>query len=165
MSKQILTQEYLRSLFDYDPETGLVTRKTCTANRQTVGEVVGSKYKRGYLVATINYTKYPLHRLIWLWVHGEWPAADVDHINRDRADNRLLNLRSVTRSENSHNAGMSRANRSGFTGVSWDKSKTRWLASIRANGKQHYLGRFDTPQAASAAYLAAKAVYHPTAPL
>lgn len=165
MSKPILTQSRLRELFDYDPETGIVTRKLCTANRQKIGEEVGHKYKRGYLQATINYVKYPLHRLIWVLQYGVWPKGDIDHIDRDRANNRLANLRDVSRSENMQNAGVSSANWSGYTGVAWDKSKCLWVAQIKANGKQLFLGRFKDPAAASTAYQAAKLIYHPTAPV
>ena len=165
MSQPILTQEYLRSLFDYNAETGVFTRLTCTANRHKLGETVGYSGARGYLQAMAAGKKYMVHQLVWMWVYGYLPPNDIDHINRNRSDNRLANLREVTRSENNHNMRISRANWSGYTGVAWDKSRCLWLASIKADGKQHHLGRFKTPQAASAAYLAAKAVYHPTAPL
>lgn len=165
MSQPILTQEYLRSLFDYNAETGVFTRLVCTANRHKVGEAVGHSAARGYRQAMAAGKKYMVHQLVWMWVYGYLPPNDIDHINRNRSDNRLANLREVTRSENNHNMGISRANWSGYTGVAWDKSRCLWLASIKADGKQHHLGRFKTPQAASAAYLAAKAVYHPTAPL
>jgi hypothetical protein len=165
VSKPILTQEYLRSLFDYDAETGVLTRKICTANRHKLGEIVGYSGARGYRQAMAGGRKYMVHNLIWMWVHGKFPEGVIDHINRVRHDNRLANLREVTRSENNHNMSISSANWSGFTGAAWDKSRSQWLASIRANGKQHHLGRFNTPQEASAAYLAAKAVYHLTAPL
>lgn len=157
-------QTLLRKLFDYDPSTGVVTRLVCTANRQTVGEQVGAPGARGYLQATIHSEKYMLHRLIWMWVYGAWPAHKVDHINRVRSDNRLTNLREVTHAENCHNQSLSTRNWSGFTGAAWDKSRCLWVASIGINGKQLHLGRFLTPELASAAYQAAKAIYHPTAP-
>lgn len=163
MSKSILTQSRLRELLDYNPETGVFTRKLCTANRHKPGEVVGHSAARGYLQAMAGGKKHMLHRLAWFWVHGEWPEFDVDHKNRIRTDNRIDNLRPATRSENSHNAGISSANWSGFTGVAWDKSRCLWLASIKANGKQHHLGRFPTRVEASEAYQAAKLIYHPTA--
>lgn len=159
-----LTQARLKELLDYNPETGLVTRLVCTANRHKVGEIVGAKGARGYLQATIYSKKYMLHRLIWLWVHGVWPTNDVDHRDRNRANNKLGNLREATRSENNHNSGLSRANWSGFKGVAWDKNRCLWVATICAAGKSHRLGRFKTPEAASEAYLAAKKIYHPTAP-
>lgn len=158
------TQEELRKLFQYEPVTGLLTRKACTANRHTVGELVGTYGARGYLQVGIYSKKYPAHRVIWCWMTGSWPTHDIDHINRDRSDNRWKNLRSVTRSENNHNAGLSRRNTSGHTGVAWDKSRGKWMVSIRSNGSQKYLGRFDDLLTAIAAHEAAKRVHHPTAP-
>jgi hypothetical protein len=155
--------EYLRTLFDYDPVTGIVVRKICTARRQKVGEIVGTFGARGYLQATIHRKKYMLHRLIWLWVHGENPEYDIDHKNRIRTDNRLTNLRLATRQENTHNAGISRRNWSGVTGVSWDANHCSWAANIKANGKQHFLGRYPSIQLAADAYSAAKRQFHPTA--
>ena len=158
------TQQHLRELFDYDPRTGVVTRSLCTANRHTQGEIVGTKGARGYLQATVNSLKYPLHRLIWCWVHGTWPTDDIDHINRVRDDNRIENLRIATRSENNHNAGPNRANTSGHRGACWDKSKGLWAANIGVNGRTQFLGRYATAEEAGRAYLAAKLKYHPTAP-
>ena len=160
-----LTQETLRALFSYDPATGVVTRLVCTANRHRVGERVGTRGARGYLQATIGSRKYMLHQLIWVWVHGSWAPADIDHINRVRDDNRLKNLRPATRSENNHNASLSQANTSGYTGVCWDVRRRQWLASIRFAGKTHNLGRYPTPELASAAYLSAKRIHHPTSPI
>ncbi len=164
MNLSVLTQSVVKKLFHYDPVTGIVTRLVRTAQRHQVGEAVGSSGARGYLQTTVGSRKYMLHRLIWLWVYGAWPVADIDHKNRIRNDNRLDNLRAATRSENNHNTGISQANSSGYQGVTWDKSRCRWVANIRAHGKQRHLGRFQTPQAASEAYQAAKRVYHPTTP-
>ena len=157
-----LTRARLRELFDYDPETGVVTRLVRTANRHKVGEAVGTKGSRGYLQATVFGKKYPLHRLVWFWVHGVWPPYDVDHRNRMRTDNRIKNLRCATRAENNHNAGRSRANWSGYTGVAWDSARCKWLAQISVAGKSIHLGRFDSALRASAAYQAAKLIHHPT---
>lgn len=157
-------QTELKELFNYDPDTGVVTRKKCTANRHVLGEVVGFAGSRGYLQAAVRSVKYPLHRLIWCLVTGEWPEGDIDHINRNRADNRLANLRAVTRSENNHNAGMSRRNKSGYTGVCWDKAKNSWIANICVGGKTKHIGRYASAERAAEARKQAKAVYHPTAP-
>lgn len=160
----MLTQSRLRQVFNYDSITGVVTRRMCTANRHKLGEVVGVRGARGYLQATVDSQKHPLHRLIWVWVHGVWPPNDLDHWNRNRADNRLKNLRPATRSENNHNQGLSKRNTSGFVGVSWDESRKAWIASIGYDNKLRYLGRYPTPEEASRAYLAAKRIFHPTAP-
>lgn len=158
------TQEELRKLFHYSPVTGLMTRKVCTANRHTEGELVGTYGARGYLQVGIYSKKYPAHRIIWCWMTGSWPEHDVDHINRDRSDNRWENLRAVTRSENNHNLGMSRRNKSGHKGVHWDKARGKWLVNIRADGKTHHIGRYDDLETATDAYRAAKSIHHPTAP-
>lgn len=156
-------QAELRRLFNYSPSTGLVTRRVRTANRHVVGEIVGTPGGRGYLQVTVYSRKYPLHCLIWCWLYGTWPTTDIDHKNRDRADNRKVNLRLTTRSENNHNSGLSRRNTSGHKGVCWDKARQQWIAHITTDGKQIFLGRFTDPELAGASYRAAKALYHPTA--
>ena len=156
-------QAELRRLFSYNPVTGLVTRRVCTANRHTEGELVGTKGGRGYLQVTVRSKKYPLHCMIWCWLYGVWPTTDVDHKNRDRADNRKHNLRLATRSENNQNAGMSSRNSSGRKGVCWDKSRQLWTVHISVNHKQIHLGRHADLDVAAAAYQSAKAIYHPTA--
>jgi hypothetical protein len=100
-----------------------------------------------------------------MYVNGKWPEYHVDHKNRDRSDNRWANLREVTQSQNNQNMGMSAQNTSGFIGVSWVRDICKWEARISVNSKSKMLGYHLTAEAASAAYLAAKAVYHPTAPL
>ena len=165
MSRPILTQEYLRSLFDYDAETGVFTRLKATGSRAKTGAVVGTNDGTGYLQTSIQGKKYRLHRLAYLYVTGFFPADDIDHKDRNRSNNAWANLRSVTRAENTHNKGMSRSNTSGFLGVSWVPGISKWESRIGVAGKSRILGYHATPEAASAAYLAAKAVYHPTAPL
>lgn len=157
-------QALLRKLFDYDPHTGVVTRLVCTANRHTPGEQVGYLAARGYLQAGVFATKYYLHRLIWMWVYGTWPVNKIDHVNRVRSDNRLINLREVSNAENCHNTSRQTRNWSGYTGVAWDKNRCLWLAQITVSGRHFHLGRYSTPAEASVAYQAAKAIHHPTAP-
>jgi hypothetical protein len=159
-----LTQALLRTLIHYDPISGRVTRLRRTANRHQVGEYVGALNSRGYLQATFFSIKRPVHRLIWFWLYGHWPSGDIDHINRNRQDNRLCNLREVTRSENNHNAGANSRNTSGYRGVCWDKSKQLWVVHISVAGKTYFLGRYADPQVAACAYKAAKRTHHPTAP-
>lgn len=158
-----LDRAQLRELFNYNPNTGLVTRRKCTANRHIEGELVGTPGGRGYLQVTIYRKKYPLHRVIWCWLYDEWPVEDIDHKNRIRSDNRRSNLRKATRSENNHNSGISRRNSSGYQGVCWDKARGLWVAHIQAHGRQIHLGRYKDPVAASNAYQAAKIIYHPSA--
>ena len=95
---------------------------------------------------------------------GTFPPDETDHINRDKTDNRFANLRAVTKSENMHNIGKYKCNTSGYKGVSYQKCRKKWYASIRLNNVHKNLGRFSSPEEASAAYLAAQKIYHPTCP-
>lgn len=165
MSQPILTQEYLRSLFDYNAETGVFTRLRNKTRTDRIGRPAGYVCGKGHLSLTLDGASYLVHRLAWLYVYGKWPEGQIDHINRVKTDNRIANLRDVTQSANQHNSNVRRDNWTGFTGVSWNVKLTRWRARIVAARKSIHLGYYSTPQEASAAYLAAKAVYHPTAPL
>ncbi len=98
---------------------------------------------------------YKAHRLAWFYMTGEWPPDQIDHIDGDRDNNRLVNLRKATNAQNGANARLSKNNSSGFKGVSFDTSVGRWRASIRRNRQLHYLGFFNTPEEAHAAYASA----------
>ena len=123
----MLTQSEVKRLFDFNAETGVVTRLVTRGYRAKAGDTVGSINDRGYMTVKIINSTYMLHRVIWLWVYGEFPPHDIDHINGDRADNRLVNLRAVTRQENMKNRCLSKNNKSGTTGVYWSGQK-KWLA-------------------------------------
>jgi len=97
------------------------------------------------------------HRVIWLIVYGKWPDGLVDHINRNAVDNRLFNLRDVSASENQHNRGAK--------GFSFDKRTGKYKSSISINYKSKFLGYFDTDVDARNAYLIAKKILHPSAPI
>lgn len=153
--KPNITYERLRELLDYSSETGLFTWKV-DRRRARAGAVAGRRHPNGYTYITVDYQHYRAHRLAWLWVFGVWPNGDIDHINRERSDNRISNLRSVTKSENQQNRSINSNNKSGFMGVSWHGKSLRWQAHIRTNGKSRNLGTYLTPEAASAAYIAAK---------
>lgn len=158
----MITQTRLKELFDYDPLTGLFTRKRKTAIR---GHKAAAPNSRGYFRTGVDNQRFLTHRLIWLFVYGVWPKHEIDHKNRNNGDNRLDNLRDISPSENQHNHGKNINNSSGFTGVSWDAFNRKWVAAISARQKQYHLGRFDCPKTASEAYQAAKRIHHPTAPL
>jgi hypothetical protein len=95
---------------------------------------------------------------------GTFPPDETDHINRDKTDNRFANLRAVTKSENQHNTNLKITNTSGYKGVHYCKTNKKWRAQIMLNNVHKNIGRFSTPEEASAAYLAAQKIYHPTCP-
>ena len=165
MSKPILTYERLRELLDYNPETGVFTRRVQLSPRYPIGSVVGSDDGSGYLQTTVASKKYRLHRLAYFYMLGVWPPHDVDHKNRKRANNKWSNLRPATRTENCHNISLGAHNTSGYIGVSWAANVFKWEARITVANKGKVLGYFPTPELASAAYQKAKHIFHPTAPV
>lgn len=138
-----LTQQYVQSLFDY--KDGFLIRKTNVANTKA-GDVVGLKVaKDGYSRVCVNYKDYLVHRLIFLWHHGFIPK-NIDHINLDRSDNRIENLREATNSQNTYNQFKSNRNTSGCKNVSWYKPGNKWLVRIAHNNrkiKQWYVDDFE----------------------
>ena len=154
-----LTAEYLRSILDYNPDTGIFTRKVSTSNSVKVGDVAGCQNGLGYLQVRVQSRDYKAHRLAWLHTHGVWPKGQIDHINRNKADNRLVNLRDVTQKQNLQNTGKYSNNTSGHPGVCWHKRISKWQAVIRHNYKQIFLGYFDDLEAAIAARKAAEKLY------
>lgn len=167
MSAQILTQERLKELLSYDPETGVFTRIVSTSSNAKAGQVAGSVNKiSGYREIRVDDTLYYGHRLAWLYVYGSWPEHQVDHANRIRSDNRICNLRSASSLENSQNQRLRSTNTSGLKGVTWHKAGKKWAAQIVFKGKNHHLGLFDDASVAHQHYLDAKAklhTFHPTA--
>ncbi len=160
MAKADLTAALLREILHYDPETGEFRWRVKSAKRIKVGDRTGRKNVNGYLEIGAFGRLYKAHRLAWLYVHGKWPDGVIDHMNGDNSDNRICNLRDVTLSVNMQNLRHARAGtKSGLLGVAAHKDK--WKALIKANGKQLVLGRFDTPEAAHAAYVEAKRRLHP----
>ena len=158
MSDQILTVQRLKELYHYDANTGQFTRLLAKGRwRDRVGSI-----NLGYLNIKIDHKHYKVHRLAWLYVHGEWPNDQIDHINGDRADNRISNLRAATRSQNKQNARKARSDsRSGLIGAMWDTKNNKWVSRIMVDGKRKYLGLFDEAEQAHAVYIEAKRILHP----
>ena len=121
---------------------------------------MGRTNKFGYVDIIIGKAFYKAHRLAWLYVYGEDPKMDIDHVNGDRADNRIINLRQISRSENLQNQCKPRSKVSGYLGVT-RHFDGRWRARVRVNGKYMHLGCFSTALEASIAYKTAKSLYHP----
>lgn len=163
MANTDLTAQQAREIFDYNPETGVFTRKANTRGKYNSGRTAGIEHNEGYFSLCANGKKYLAHRVAWLHVTGEWPKADIDHINGNRADNRFENLRDVSRSVNLQNRrSPKKTSSSRFLGVSFSKHKkdNPWVAQIKTGGKIHNLGYFSTEEAAHEAYLRKKREVH-----
>jgi len=157
-----LTAERLKEVLVYDPSTGMFSHRIARGRYKHIkpGTIVGSRHSEGYIVIDVDRKTYFAHRLAWLYLHGEHPSEDIDHVNGDRADNRASNIRAATRSENMQNLrGASKRSTTGLLGVS--KFRTKWASSIYTNGAKKHLGVFASAEEAHVAYLAAKAVMHP----
>ncbi len=138
-----LTQERVRELFDYR-EDGELIWKVRNSNRIKVGDIAGHLGNGGYRRVMLHRKLFLSHRLIWLWWYGYLPEHDIDHINRNRLDNRINNLREVSRQCNLRNCVVSKRNSSGIIGVCWDRDRKKWQAKIEVAGVVNFLGRFDT---------------------
>lgn len=159
-----LTQARLQELLQYDPDTGEFTRRRRPSNHIEPGQRAGWDHKDGYRCIKVDGSCYLAHRLVWLYVHGHWPADQLDHINGRRSDNRISNLRECTNAENQQNRKRGANNSSGYVGVRLSVYGT-WLAFIRKDGKQRHLGTFSTKAEAIAARREAKAQLHRFAPI
>ena len=161
MAKDSLTAERVRERFNYDAESGIVTWRT-NRRKNRVGAVVGTE-TGFYLKVKLDGKLYPLHRLIWLFVYGSDPRGQIDHIDGNSTHNAISNLRDVTPSVNRQNQRRPNSNnKSGFLGVTWHVRDKRWIANLRKPGTTSAteIGRFNTPEEASAAYIAAKRKFH-----
>jgi hypothetical protein len=153
---ETLTSEHLRKMLHYEPETGVFRWKVWGGNRARAGSVAGCLNRRGYRLIRIDGRMYLASRLAWLYQTGAWPvAAEMDHKNLNRADDRWSNVREATASQNQANILKKSSNTSGAKGVCWRKDSRKWQAQICTNGKRTYLGSFDTREAAAAVYAAA----------
>lgn len=135
-----LTQERLKELLDYDPDTGVFVWKAWRGGTAKAGSVAGALRTDGYRQIELNRRRYYGHRLAFLYMEGAFPPDCVDHINHKKADNRWDNLRHVTNQENQKHKAMQTDNTSGVTGVYWNKSLGKWKSHIRVDGKSIYLG-------------------------
>jgi hypothetical protein len=146
-----MNQVRLQALLSYNPQTGLFywnPRRGCQTSKP-----VGCDNGYGYLRIIVDGKTYYAHRLAWFYMTGEWPEHEIDHINGDRADNRIANLRPATPTENQHNRNKPpRNNKSGAVGVSWHQRAGKWQAHFA----RRYLGVFPTKEAAASAYTQAK---------
>jgi hypothetical protein len=152
--------EAIKSNLSYDPQSGDIFRFQLNGSTRQVGKVA---FSHGYITFIFMGKSRLAHRVAWLLHYGEWPAGFIDHINGDRADNRIANLRDVSRSGNQRNQKLSSRNKSGVLGVHWSNKASKWVASIKLNGRQIHLGLFEEKFTAAEARHRADRLYgfHP----
>jgi len=181
MTREILPPERLRELLDYDPEAGTLTwrsrpasmfydagpngaeRAAASWNARYAGKAAGATDAHGYLHVSIFKHLMKAHRVAWAIHYGRWPDGQVDHLDHDRANNRIANLREATEAENSRNRAAPAKGESRVLGVNYHKRDRKWRAYIKVDGKTTHLGYFDSMEAAIAARRDAEAEkgFHP----
>jgi hypothetical protein len=142
MSNKSITQYELKSQLSYDENTGIFTRIIKTNNRRFVGEKAGFIAKDGYLKIGINRVSYPAHCLAWLYVYGEYPKLTIDHINLNKQDNKISNLRLATDEQQTFNKTKYKNNKCGLKGVFFVKNNNKFRAMATLNKKKIHLGYF-----------------------
>jgi hypothetical protein len=147
-----LTAELAREHLKYNPLTGQLFWRVARQGR-TISKPVGNLNGHGYLLFGFSRKIYSTHRVIWLIVYGHYPDEDLDHINGNRADNRLSNLREASRAMNLHNCEKQKNNTTGYKGVFYYKNIGKFWAQIHSQGRRYYLGKFDCAESAHAAYV------------
>ena len=161
MKRGEMTALQLRELLSYSPETGVFRRIIPTGKNTHAGEIAGCLHKpTGYWEIRACGHKYKAHVLAWLYIYGVYPDAFLDHINGDRADNRIENLRQATKAENAQNYKTRKDNTSGATGVIWHKRTGKWAAAISINKRLTHLGLFENFEEAKLVRDCAKRVFH-----
>lgn len=154
----MITQARVLEMFDY--REGELWWKVRPSNRADMSKPAGVICKRnGYRRVQLDHVNYRAHRLIWFYIHGEFPENQIDHINGNRSDNHIENLRDVTSRENNMNQKKYVNNNSGTTGVCWQKQKEKWYAFINIDGKRKHLGYFTNKDEASVVRKAAEVEY------
>lgn len=147
----MITQKELLENLSYDKDTGVFIRKISLNTKVRVGDVAGGKDVKGYVCIRVAGKTYKAHRLAWLYVYGNMPIGEIDHINGIKDDNRIANLRDVTKSVNQQNRKFVRG---------YSRDGNRWKAQIRFGGKWKHLGCYKTEHEAHSAYLLAKNEVH-----
>lgn len=168
-----ITPEMLRELLEYNPATGELywkMRPIESFESERIGKGWNTKYagkealwsvsKHGYRHGYVMSLPVKTHRVAWAIYHGEWPASSIDHINCDKTDNRITNLRLATDPQNGWNVGLNSKNTSGYKGVTFYSLTGKWRSRITVSGQVKYLGYYDTPEEAHAAYCEAAKKYH-----
>ena len=154
----MITQKRLKEFLEYNPDTGVFVWTVNRKKNRGIGGVAGCVCNTSeYVIIRIDNKNYQGHRLAWLYEYGKFPSDQIDHINHNRSDNRITNIRQVTHKENSKNRSMQKNNKSGTQGVSFNKAFSKWKASIKVDSKSIHLGYFaDKKDAITARKLAEK---------
>lgn len=146
-----LSLEYLQSILDYDPKTGVFRWKVRRNQNATPGAIAGRTDSHGHIQITIDGVAYGAHRLAWFMSKGELPPHDIDHENLVRNDNRISNLREATRRQNVHNQPARNTNKTGIKGVYFHKSSGKYIASLQRKNKPRHIGSYPTVEQAAEA--------------
>lgn len=154
MAVSSLTAKRLREILEYDPVTGIFRRRSSGKRVGTINRALG------YRLISVDDVRHYEHRLAWLYVYGRWPKVQMDHINRNRADNRLDNLREANHSESLCNQRVRKDSKSGFRGVVWNSQNGKWKAVVQKDGKRYFAGFFTDASTASKARDAAAKRLH-----
>jgi hypothetical protein len=157
----LIRPDELRDLLAYDATSGIFTWKRPLSNRVKKGSVAGSLQNQGYWTIRILGRAYQAHRVAWAYTFGVWPIGEIDHINGDKLDNRIVNLRDVPGRVNRQNIRAARC--TSFSGVLGVRKRTdtgKWIARIVANRRVIHIGQFEDMESAKAAYLSAKRELH-----
>ncbi len=158
MALMTLTLERLREVLNYDRETGVFTWKIAKASHVQAGARAGTVTKYGYRAISVDGHRALAHRLAWFYMHGVWPVEYIDHKNGNRDDNTERNLREATNSQNVANQDGHKDSSTGLRGIY--KNGNRWAATVMKNRTKYWVGNFETPEEAHAAYLvAAKSLF------
>lgn len=152
---------YFDRYLAYEPDTGLLRWKVTLCSTAIAGDVAGTKTKKGYIQIQINGRRYYAHRIVWIITHGEIPEGyEIDHIDLDKTNNKLQNLRLVTKSQNLSNRGKQKNNKTGVKGVSVCTQTGLFKARVMLNRKEYFCGRFKTLEEAKEAVIAKRNELH-----
>ena len=157
----MVTQEHLKFILDYNPDTGIFTWINPNKySKQKFGDIAGSVDGKGYIHIRIDGSRYKAHRLAWIYMYGIEPKDQIDHINNIKTDNKIKNLRECNNQQNCFNKKLQKNNKSGVKGVSWNKTLNKWTAYLNVNKKKKFIGLFDDIELAELVMYEARIKYH-----